>query len=280
MRSLNLHLTHPGRTLVCLVAAGLLVSLAWGNQHATVSLADGFDLPVGRGGEKKYYKARGFRENGHLGEDWNGAGGGDTDLGDPVYATARGLVVFAEDYRLGWGNVVIVRHAYMEGGAVCFVDSLYGHLQAISVRNGQPVVRGQTVGTIGNNGGMYDAHLHFEIRKNLQIGMHRSSFARNFTNYWDPTAFIMARSALEGGGRLAVVPVNTFAPTPPPAMQDALEEGFRLGAPPSRAVVVTPPKPAPVAGAARAAVRPAATPGPRGPFKVDRFGDMRALGYE
>ncbi|MHA3770617.1 murein hydrolase activator EnvC family protein [Verrucomicrobiota bacterium sgz303538] len=240
------------------VAVSFLIALsgAFGSDVANVPLADGFDTPVGRDGTKQYYKARGFRSNGHLGEDWNGAGGGDTDLGDPVYATAHGIVVFAQDYRLGWGNVVIVRHAYMEGGETRFVDSLYGHLNQIMVREGQQVRRGQQVGTIGNNRGMYDAHLHFEMRKNLQVGMHRSSFARDFSNYWDPTTFIASHPKLPGGG-LAQVPINTFAPTPPPAYADAVEEGFRLATPPSPSI----PR--------------ANSSSPRGPFKVDRFSDLR-----
>jgi murein DD-endopeptidase MepM/ murein hydrolase activator NlpD len=217
-------------------------------------MADGFALPVGLDGTKKYYKARGFRSNGHLGEDWNGEGGGDTDLGDPVYSTAHGLVVFAQDYRLGWGNVVIVRHAYSEGGEMKYVDSLYGHLHQILVREGQQIRRGQQVGTIGNNRGMYDAHLHFEIRRNIQIGMHRSAFARDFSNYWDPTQFITARPTL-AGGQLASIPINTFPATPPPAYAAAVEEGFRLATPPS--------------------IPKTNSSSPRGPFKVDRFGDSR-----
>jgi murein DD-endopeptidase MepM/ murein hydrolase activator NlpD len=241
------------RILLLLTVALLCARPLPGEEFASVPLADGFDIPVGRDGTKRYYKARGFRQNGHLGEDWNGAGGGDTDLGDPVYSTAHGLVVFAQDYRLGWGNVVIIRHAYLEAGETQYVDSLYGHLHAIMVREGQQVRRGQQVGTIGNNRGMYDAHLHFEMRKNLKIGMHRNSYARDFSNYWDPTKFIVARPTL-AGGQLAQVPVNTFAPTPPPAYAAAIEEGFRLGTP----------GPAPKTN----------NSSPRGPFKVERFGDL------
>lgn len=242
------------RILLLLILGFLSPGLAPASDFASTPLADGFDIPVGRDGTKKYYKARGFRQNGHLGEDWNGEGGGDTDLGDPVYSTAHGLVVFARDYRLGWGNVVIVRHAYVESGGLKYVDSLYGHLHQIMVREGQHVRRGQQVGTIGNNRGMYDAHLHFEMRKNIQIGMHRNSFARDFSNYWDPTTFIAARPNLPAG-QLARVPINTFPSAPPPAYAAAIEEGFRLGNP-----------------------RPLPSPNnasPRGPFRVDRFGDMR-----
>ncbi|MGV3531375.1 MAG: murein hydrolase activator EnvC family protein [Chthoniobacteraceae bacterium] len=246
--------------LLLLAALATALGDVRGQETAAIPLAEGFSIPVGAGGTKKYYKARGFRQNGHLGEDWNGEGGGDTDLGDPVYSTAAGLVVFAQDYRLGWGNVVIVRHAYLENGITKYVDSLYGHLDRITVTAGQQVKRLQQVGTIGNNRGMYDAHLHFEMRKNIQIGMHRSSYARDFSNYWDPTTFIVARSALAGGGRLVSVPINTFAATPPPpAYAAAVEEGFRLATPP------------------RSSTTPAAkgSTSPRGPFRVERYGDMK-----
>ena len=35
---------------------------------------------------------------------------------------------------------------------------------------GDVVKRGQQIGTMGNNRGMYAAHLHFEIRHNIKIG--------------------------------------------------------------------------------------------------------------
>src|SRR4030095_4756585 len=130
------------------LCVGVLFFIA--NSDATettpVRYADGFDCPVGRESVKRYHKARGFHPNAHLGEDWNGAGGGDTDLGDPVYSVAHGLLVFARDYRLGWGNVIIVRHAYLEDEQTRFVDSLYGHLQSILVRENEQVSRGQKIG--------------------------------------------------------------------------------------------------------------------------------------
>src|SRR5262245_17826827 len=77
---------------------------------AVVPLADSFDFPVGPPDAAGYRDAQAFGENDHLGEDWNGLGGGDTDLGDPVYSAANGLVLFAEDIGGGWGNVVRVAH--------------------------------------------------------------------------------------------------------------------------------------------------------------------------
>jgi murein DD-endopeptidase MepM/ murein hydrolase activator NlpD len=180
------------------------------SQTAFIKLADGFDFPVGKPDAQGYYKARGFRSNGHLGEDWDGVGGGDTDLGDPIYCIGDGVVVFARDCHQGWGNVIIVRHAYREGGVTHNIDSLYGHLLAILVHRGQTVHRGQQIATLGTAHGLYDAHLHLEIRKNIEIGMSRAKFAQDFSNYYDPSQFILQHRHLQSGGASYRVALNTF----------------------------------------------------------------------
>jgi murein DD-endopeptidase MepM/ murein hydrolase activator NlpD len=180
------------------------------NEMAFIKLAEGFDFPVGKPDAQGYYKARGFRPNGHLGEDWDGVGGGDTDLGDPIYSIGDGVVVFARDCHMGWGNVVIVRHVYRDAGFTRNIDSLYAHLEKILVRHGQSVRRGQQIATLGNAHGLYDAHLHFEIRKNIEIGMSRAKFAQDFSNYYDPTKFILSHRHLQGGGGSYRIALNTF----------------------------------------------------------------------
>lgn len=183
----------------------------------TTRLADGFDIPVGKPDGAGYYVYRGFSPYGHLGEDWNGNGGGNTDEGDPVYSIAHGVVVFSEDYRRGWGNVVIVRHAYREtNGQIAFIDSLYGHLKVRSVRVGQQVTRGQLLGTIGCGPyRMYAAHLHFEIRKDLRVGMRRDLYPKTYTTYHHPRNFISTRRRLRLEDRLVRVPINTFQKSNP-----------------------------------------------------------------
>lgn len=197
--------------LAALVAMPMVPVLAFDTVRCL--LADGFDYPVGKPDSKGYHKARGFWPNGHLGEDWNGNGGGDSDEGDPIYAIGHGVVVQSENIHVGWGNVVIIRHVYREvTGKIEMVDSLYGHLLERKVRVGQIIQRGQIVGTMGSNFGMYPVHLHLEIRKNLAIGMNRSKFARDYTNYHSPTAFIGAHRQLAADARRYDVPVDTFAP--------------------------------------------------------------------
>ncbi len=213
-------LSHSHRTALkaALGAFALLLligvpSLLPAADTARCLLADGFDFPVGKPDASGYYKFRGYTPNGHLGEDWNGRGGGDSDLGDPIYATARGVVVFSADIRVGWGNCIIVRHAYRDGtGRIQMVDSLYGHLNERKVSVGDIVERGQLVGTMGNNHGMYATHLHFEMRKNLHIGMNRTDFARDNTNYYSPTAFILEHRTLPASFAKVDIPTGGFAP--------------------------------------------------------------------
>jgi len=194
-----------------LLALGGLVPDA---DAAKVNLADGFDFPVGKPNAAGYYKARGLRLRSpqHFGEDWNGRGGGDTDLGDPVYNIGEGIVTFAHDVRSGWGNVVIIRHAYRDpaSGQVKFCDALHGHLNQIMVKVGQQVKRGQQIGTIGSNRGMYPAHLHFEIRHNIHIGMHRNEAPSDMINWADPTQFINKYRRLNREWRPVAVPTGTY----------------------------------------------------------------------
>jgi len=203
--------------LLCSLAFAAGISALRAQEEASIPTADGFQCPVGPNGTGEgYYIARGYRPNGHLGDDWNGIKGGDTDLGDPVYATAVGIVTFAKNYHVGWGNVVIIRHAFYEGMTLKYADSLYGHLNDFNVREGQEVKRGQLIGHIGNNFGMYDAHLHFEIRKNIGIGMYRSSFPRDDTNYYEPNKFLAAHETCPHGGKSVQVPINNYPAAPPP----------------------------------------------------------------
>lgn len=86
---------------------------------------------------------------------WNGIGIG-AAVGTPVHAIASGEIVLAETVGT-YGSTVIVQHG---GGDY----SVYGSLQSISVRQGQQVQKGQTLGTVGETDPELPAHLHFEIR--------------------------------------------------------------------------------------------------------------------
>jgi murein DD-endopeptidase MepM/ murein hydrolase activator NlpD len=203
--------------MTALQAALLLMTgcLSTGLSQTSSRTADGFDLPVAPPEARGYYKSRGFRAGGHLGEDWVTDGGSSKGLGKPVHAIGNGVVLLARDIHVAWGNVVIVRHAWIQNRSLNFADSLYAHLDRITVREGQQVTRGQQIGTIGNNHGMYPPHLHFEIHKDLSIGVNHAQGTRDLRSYWLPTEFIMARRHLGGGGHaVPTPPANFLLPTP------------------------------------------------------------------
>lgn len=150
-----------------------------------------FDFPVGPPDAKDYYKFRGFlpKKLEHLGEDWNGTRGGDSDYGDFVYAAADGMVWEAIDYKGGWGQVIRMVHNMGSAEAPVFVESLYAHVNSMYVRPGYPMKRGDVLGTIGKGDGRYHAHLHFEIRR--IPGKHiRCGYDGDTLGFVDPTRFI------------------------------------------------------------------------------------------
>ena len=154
--------------------------------YDTIQFTDGFDFPVGKPNATGYYNAQKFTENNHLGDDWNGTGGGNTDLGDPIYSIANGYVSFAENINGGWGNVIRIVHFIDENKQL---ESLYAHCQDIFVKKGDYVTKGKLIGTIGNNNGQYLAHLHFELRNEVSLPV-GGGYSSNTKGYIDPTVFI------------------------------------------------------------------------------------------
>lgn len=76
------------------------------------------------------------------------------ERGTPVLAADDGRVIRAEWYN-GYGRCVMIDH----GDHV----TLYGHLDDISVSEGQEVSRGGTIGTVGSAGQAASPNLHFEV---------------------------------------------------------------------------------------------------------------------
>ena len=85
--------------------------------------------------------------------DWNRA----DDEDDPVVASAPGVVSRAERWTTSYGHWVRIDHPSGE-------STIYAHMNAVTVAVGQTVDQGTQVGTVGNTGSSFGAHLHFEER--------------------------------------------------------------------------------------------------------------------
>jgi len=80
--------------------------------------------------------------------------------GSSVYSTAQGRVVKVLYSKYGYGNRIVIQHAYG-------FETLYAHLNGdIKVTKGQWVNKNQLIGTVGNTGFSTGPHLHYEIHKN------------------------------------------------------------------------------------------------------------------
>lgn len=78
-------------------------------------------------------------------------------IGQPVYASAAGRVVYSGSGLRGYGNLVIIKHnqTYL---------SAYAHNNALLVKEGESVTRGQKIAEMGNSD-TDRVKLHFEIRR-------------------------------------------------------------------------------------------------------------------
>lgn len=169
-------------------------------QLTRIPTADGFQWPVGAPGLAFMYDAQGFgvhnekRGGFHSGQDLNGIGGQNTDLGTPVRAAARGLVVYCGTPSAGWGKVVVVAHR-LPGDETVY-QTLYAHLDAVKVRTGDTVYRGDEIGTMGTAEGQYWAHLHFEVIASRMVEAGITAYHPGDTmNRINPAAFIAKHPA-------------------------------------------------------------------------------------
>lgn len=105
---------------------------------------------------------------------------------ESVYASASGYAYNAYD-RNGYGTYIMVFH----GGNYV---TLYGHLSASKVRDGQFVKQGEVIATSGNSGGSKGAHLHFEIRQASNVSQFFSKSPLNPLDYL-PGGYTLAPGA-------------------------------------------------------------------------------------
>jgi murein DD-endopeptidase MepM/ murein hydrolase activator NlpD len=78
--------------------------------------------------------------------------------GTAVQAVDAGVVVYTGNELRGYGNLVLVKHP---NGWI----SAYAHCDAILVKRGEKVGRGQVIARVGSTGNVSEPQLHFELRR-------------------------------------------------------------------------------------------------------------------
>jgi len=81
-----------------------------------------------------------------------------TNFGNPVVATADGIVISLDNDKMGGKNVII---SHGNG-----LTTHYLHLSKFLVKSGQRVKRGDVIGLVGKTGKALGPHLHYEVRLN------------------------------------------------------------------------------------------------------------------
>lgn len=137
-----------------------------------------------------YYRA-GRRMAYHTGADLNlNRPVFDSDAHAPVYSIGAGRVEFVRKLS-GWGSVVVLRHDHLL--------SRYGHLENIKAVEGGYVERGAQIGNVGNAGGNYPYHLHFDVAPlHARMGKVPGDWPglareRVRTDYYDPEQWLKGR---------------------------------------------------------------------------------------
>lgn len=83
------------------------------------------------------------------------------NVGTPVYVTGNGKVVQARWDGL-YGKCIVIDHGFG-------YTTRYAHLNKISVKVGQQVKRGETIGEVGSTGKSTGPHLHYEVHVKGQV---------------------------------------------------------------------------------------------------------------
>lgn len=112
--------------------------------HASLPITSGFHIAARFG-------QRGVWARYHTGLDFA------APVGTTIHGVADGVVTHAGAGSAGWaGRYVTIRHA--DGRT-----TLYAHMSAVSVSEGQHVSGGQRIGAVGMTGRTFGPHVHVEL---------------------------------------------------------------------------------------------------------------------
>ncbi|MBN1250569.1 MAG: M23 family metallopeptidase [Bacteroidales bacterium] len=145
-----------------------------------IPVAEHFDYPLGYPDFECYHDAKPFGVNGHLGADFNGIEGGDSDLGDTIKSIGNGVVTYSDGCLLNIMHRTIDKKHFI-------ITSIYYHCDTLFVSENEIVKGGQVIALLGKKDTQV-AHLHFEIA--TDTNMVGGFYGADTTGFMNPMTFI------------------------------------------------------------------------------------------
>lgn len=114
--------------------------------------------------------------------------------GTPIHASGSGTVAVVDRYQGNkddqpYGNLIIINQKGDKTGNTYKV--YYAHLDTVNVKDGDTVIAGQKIGTMGTTGNSKGNHLHYEMRK--------APYAPQRTTTIDPAVGINVGAVIKRG---------------------------------------------------------------------------------
>ena len=195
-----------------------------GFERAAVPTALQVTAPMGSSHGALTYNAQAFwdhnqrRGGHHTGDDLNGIGGMNSDLGDPIFAQCNSLVIYRGEPSSGWGNILLLAHKDREGR---IYNTLYSHLDTSFPIIDTLIHRGDQIGTVGTANNNYPAHLHLELRKSS--GIHIGAGYRTQQGEYLPPNELYLTNSIFGEKALYKPPMMLILQDVKKKQRDALE---------------------------------------------------------
>jgi murein DD-endopeptidase MepM/ murein hydrolase activator NlpD len=132
-------------------------------QPVSTLILRGTKVIRGEGTGKFSWPVSGHSITSYLGKRWGRMHNGIDMVGNrSIMAADNGVVEFAGYKAGGLGNAIIIDH---HNG----FKTVYGHMRALKVHEGQIVEKGDVIGIMGSTGRSTGTHLHFEVHLNGKL---------------------------------------------------------------------------------------------------------------
>ena len=109
---------------------------------------------------------------------------------DKIMAAHDGVIATTY-YSKSYGNLIVINDKDTK------YSTVYGHLNKVSIKSGQIVKQGDTIGFMGSTGYSTGIHLHFETRNKHYDSTYWNSHDGEFYSSYDPMLYLVDDDTLK-----------------------------------------------------------------------------------